>query len=165
MVMQMNEKESITDKSLLYKSLFVLACVITSFIFAKELYLDNGTIALTGAAVLLLFYTFDIKGHEREDKVEEIFGMVDWTTIFFFVGLFVIVYGLEVTGVTNGKMADAGIRKGFIILKANGVPMKTVDDLEKAMKEARKSPEQGLFITGMFPSGKRAMYAVDLTQE
>ena len=34
-------------------------------------------------------------------------------------------YGLEVTGVTNGKMADAGIRKGFIILKANGVPMKT----------------------------------------
>ena len=31
--------------------------------------------------------------------------------------------------------------------------MKTVDDLEKAMKEARKSPEQGLFITGMFPSG------------
>ena len=49
-------------------------------------------------------------------------------------------YGLEVTGVTNGKMADAGIRKGFIILKANGVPMKTVDDLEKAMKEARKSP-------------------------
>ena len=74
-------------------------------------------------------------------------------------------YGLEVTGVTNGKMADAGIRKGFIILKANGVPMKTVDDLEKTMKEARKSPEQGLFITGMFPSGKRAMYAVDLTQE
>ena len=43
--------------------------------------------------------------------------------------------------------------------------MKTVDDLEKAMKEARKSPEQGLFITGMFPSGKRASYAVDLTQE
>ena len=74
-------------------------------------------------------------------------------------------YGLEVTGVTNGKMADAGIRKGFIILKANGQPMRTVEDLEKAMKEARKSPEQGLFITGMFPSGKRAMYAVDLTQE
>ena len=38
------------------------------------------------------------------------------------------------------------IRKGFIILKANGVPMKTVDDLEKAMKEARKSPEQGLSL-------------------
>ncbi len=74
-------------------------------------------------------------------------------------------YGLEVTGVTNGKMADAGIRKGFIILKANNVTMKSVDDLEKVMKEATKTPEQVLFITGMFPSGKRASYAVDLTQE
>ncbi|MDO4163436.1 MAG: trypsin-like peptidase domain-containing protein [Bacteroides sp.] len=74
-------------------------------------------------------------------------------------------YGLEVTGVTDGKMAEAGIRKGFIILKANGQQMKTVEDLETAMKEAQKSPEQALFITGMFPSGKRAMYAVDLSQE
>ncbi|MCD8184832.1 MAG: trypsin-like peptidase domain-containing protein [Bacteroides sp.] len=74
-------------------------------------------------------------------------------------------HGLEVTGVANGKMADAGIRKGFIILKANGVPMKSTDDLEKVMKEAAKTPEQVLFITGMFPSGKRASYAVDLTQE
>ncbi len=74
-------------------------------------------------------------------------------------------YGLEVTGVTEGKMADAGIRKGFIILKANSVQMKSVDDLEKVMKEASKTPEQVLFITGIFPSGKRASYAVDLSQE
>lgn len=74
-------------------------------------------------------------------------------------------YGLEVTGVNSGKMGAAGIRKGFIILKANGVQMKTVEDLEKVMKEATKSPDQVLFITGMFPSGKRANYAVDLTQE
>ncbi|MCD8092259.1 MAG: trypsin-like peptidase domain-containing protein [Bacteroides sp.] len=74
-------------------------------------------------------------------------------------------YGLEVTGVTSGKMADAGIRKGFIILKANNQVMKSTDDLEKVLKDATKSPEQVLFITGMFPSGKRASYAVDLTQE
>ena len=74
-------------------------------------------------------------------------------------------YGLEVTGVSSGKMSDAGIRKGFIILKANGVQMKTVDDLENVMKEASRTPEQVLFITGMFPSGKRASYAVDLSQE
>lgn len=74
-------------------------------------------------------------------------------------------YGLEVTGVSNGKMADAGIRKGFIILKANGQTMKTVEDLEKVMKAATQSPEQVLFITGMFPSGKRGSYAVDLSQE
>ncbi len=74
-------------------------------------------------------------------------------------------YGLEVTGVSKGKMADAGIRKGFIILKANGQPMKTTDDMEQVMKEASRTPEQVLFITGMFPSGKRASYAVDLAQE
>lgn len=74
-------------------------------------------------------------------------------------------YGLEVTGVNGGKMADAGIRKGFIILKANGQPMKTVEDLESVLKAATQTPEQVLFITGMFPSGKRASYAVDLSQE
>lgn len=74
-------------------------------------------------------------------------------------------YGLEVTGVSTGKMKDAGIRKGFIILKVNGKSMKTVEDLEAELKAATQSPEQVLFITGMFPSGKRASYAVDLQQE
>lgn len=74
-------------------------------------------------------------------------------------------YGLEVTGVSGGKMGDAGIRKGFIILKANGQPMRKVSDLEEVMKAAVKSPDQVLFLTGIFPSGKRANFAVDLTQE
>ena len=74
-------------------------------------------------------------------------------------------YGLEVTGVSTGKMKDAGIRKGFIILKVNGKSMKAVEDLEAELKAATQSPEQVLFITGMFPSGKRASYAVDLQQE
>ncbi|MDR0961195.1 MAG: trypsin-like peptidase domain-containing protein [Mediterranea sp.] len=74
-------------------------------------------------------------------------------------------YGLEVTGVTAGKMSDAGIRKGFIILKANGTSIKSEDDLKKVFADATKSPDQVLFISGMFPSGKRANYAVDLTQE
>jgi len=76
-----------------------------------------------------------------------------------------ISYGLEVTGVSSGKMQQAGIRKGFIILKANGEIMKDVEDLEQVMKAATQSPDQVLFISGMFPSGKRANYAVDLTQE
>ena len=73
-------------------------------------------------------------------------------------------YGVQVTGVTDGKMADSGVRKGFIILKANGVQIKTVDDLEGVMKQASQSYDQGLFLVGVYPSGKRAMYAVDLTQ-
>ena len=73
-------------------------------------------------------------------------------------------YGLQVTGVTKGRMAESGVRKGFIILKANDVHMKTVEDLEKVMKSATQSPDQVLFLTGVYPSGKRAFYAVDLSQ-
>lgn len=73
--------------------------------------------------------------------------------------------GIEVAGVTEGKMKAAGIRKGFIILKANGQVIKTVGDLENVMRTATQSPDQVLFLSGMFPSGKRANYAVDLTQE
>lgn len=74
-------------------------------------------------------------------------------------------FGLQVTGVSSGKMANAGIRKGFIILKANDEPMRKVSDLEEALKAAVKSPNQVLFLTGVFPSGKRGYFAVDLTQE
>ena len=74
-------------------------------------------------------------------------------------------YGLEVTGVSDGKMADAGVRKGFIILKANGQQLKSVEDLETVMKSAVKSPDQVLFLTGVFPSGRRGNFAVDLSQE
>ena len=73
--------------------------------------------------------------------------------------------GVEVTGVTDGKMKDAGVRKGFIILKANGQTLKTVEQLENIMKEASRSTEPVLFLQGIFPSGKRAYFAVDLTQE
>ena len=73
--------------------------------------------------------------------------------------------GLEVTGVTEGKMKEAGVRKGFIILKANGQSVKTVEQFEEIVKQASRSTEPVLFLNGVFPSGKRAYYAVDLTQE
>ena len=73
--------------------------------------------------------------------------------------------GVEVTGVTDGKMKEFGVRKGFIILKANGQTVKTVEQLEAIVKEATRSTEPVLFLNGIFPSGKRAYYAVDLTQE
>ena len=73
--------------------------------------------------------------------------------------------GVEVTGVTDGKMKEAGVRKGFIILKANGQSIKTVEQLEEVVKTATRSTDQVLFLSGIFSSGKRANYAVDLTQE
>ena len=73
-------------------------------------------------------------------------------------------YGLQVTGVTDGKMKDAGIRKGIILLKANNQPLRKVSDLEGVLKDAAQSPEQVLFITAIMPSGKRVNFAVDLSE-
>ena len=74
-------------------------------------------------------------------------------------------YGLQVTGVNDGKMKDAGIRKGVILLKANNQPLRTVADMEEVLKAAAQSPEQVLFITAITPSGRRVNFAVDLSQE
>ena len=74
-------------------------------------------------------------------------------------------YGLEVTGVREGKMKDAGIRRGFIIMKVNDRPMREVADLEAALKEASRSTEPVLFIVGKFPSGRVGYYAVSVGQE
>ncbi|MBR5804084.1 MAG: Do family serine endopeptidase [Bacteroidaceae bacterium] len=74
-------------------------------------------------------------------------------------------YGLQVTGLTDGKMKDAGIRKGVILLKANNQPLRQVSDLEEVLKVASQSPEQVLFITAITPAGRRVNFAVDLSQE
>lgn len=73
--------------------------------------------------------------------------------------------GIQVTGLENGKMKDSGVRKGFIILKANGVRINSVDDLNKVFLEASKTPEQVIFLTGIYSSGKRANYAVELSED
>ena len=105
LVLQINEKDAITDFRLLYKSLFVLGGVITGFIFAEHIGMENGFIALLGAAILLLLYTFHLPHKESDDKVEDILNRIDWTTIFFFSGLFVIVGALEKSGFLR-EMAD-----------------------------------------------------------
>ena len=98
-VMKLEAKEAIEDYGLLAKAMTVLALVIAGFISAEHLHIANGTIAMFGGALLLLLYTWGNNHEQRDNKIEKIFAIVDWTTIFFFAGLFVIVYGLEVTGV------------------------------------------------------------------
>lgn len=98
-VMQISEIDCITDWVLLRKSLFVLVSVIAGFMMAEHFHIANGTVAMFGASVLLLLYTLGKSHEDRDNKIEEAFGLVDWTTIFFFAGLFAIVYGLEEAGV------------------------------------------------------------------
>ena len=134
-VMKMNEFDAITDKSLLCKCLGVLFLVILGFIMAKDIGLENGTIALLGAAVLLFLYTLGA-GENRDDKVQDIFSSVDWITIFFFTGLFVIVSGLEHTGVLEAlghkfvEMTGGSIEKlALLILWSSAIVSSAIDNI------------------------------------
>lgn len=70
--------------------------------------------------------------------------------------------GIEVIKVNNGKMKDAGISRGFIIQKVNDVQIKTIDDMQNVVKEASTSNEPVLYIQGIYPTGKKAYFAIPL---
>lgn len=91
-IMKFNPVEAITDVPLLKKSLFVLGLILVGFFTHSMTHLEGATIALSGAALLLLLTLNDPEDHMRD---------VEWTTIFFFVGLFILVTGLEHVGIIN----------------------------------------------------------------
>jgi Na+/H+ antiporter NhaD/arsenite permease-like protein len=99
-IMALDERASITDRPLLRASLAVIGAVILCFVLARQLGLEPGTIALLGAAVLMLLH--NIEHHRDKEKqsarVTETFNEVDWITIFFFVGLFIVVHGFDAAG-------------------------------------------------------------------
>ena len=76
-----------------------------------------------------------------------------------------INYGLQVTKVSGGKLKEAGVPQGFIIQRVNDEAMKTIDDLQDAVKEASTSKEPVLYIQGIYPTGKKGYFAVPLTNE
>ena len=68
-----------------------------------------------------------------------------------------ISYGVQVSGLTDGKCKDAGIRKGFIILKINDQRVNSAEDIEAIVKQVQTGSgvvDRGLFIVGMYPNGK-----------
>lgn len=73
-----------------------------------------------------------------------------------------IGYGLEVLKVNSGRLKTAGITKGFIIQRVNDNAVKTIDDLQNAVKEASTSKDPVLYIQGIYPTGKKAYFAVPL---
>ncbi len=135
-VLNINEKDSITNPRLLIKSLIVLLMVIIGFIAAEHIGIANGVIALFGAALLLGLYTAGNNNHERDENTENMLSLVDWTTIFFFCGLFVIVHGLEVTGVLQIlgqwfiELTEGSIKKSvFLILGSSAVLSSAIDNI------------------------------------
>lgn len=74
-----------------------------------------------------------------------------------------ISHGVQVSGLKDGKFKDAGIKDGFIILDINNMRVSDVDDIEKVYNSILKSDgDHVMFITGLYPTGRKMYYAVDL---
>jgi Na+/H+ antiporter NhaD/arsenite permease-like protein len=98
-IMNFREREAITDVRLLKQSMLVLALVMTGFVLAHPLNLQPATIAMFGGGLLLLLANFKSTPEEQSEEVHRTFGNVEWITIFFFIGLFISVKGIEEAGV------------------------------------------------------------------
>ncbi|HNZ32793.1 MAG TPA: ArsB/NhaD family transporter [Candidatus Cloacimonas sp.] len=128
-IMEYNDKNLITNHKLLWITLSVVGLMLLAFIFQKPLHLENATIAM--AAGLILVFVGSRK------KVETIIlNDIDWITIFFFIGLFMIVEGLVHTGfidllaqgvisVTNGEPKTTSM----VILWLSGIFSAFVDNI------------------------------------
>jgi Na+/H+ antiporter NhaD/arsenite permease-like protein len=96
----MDTSELITNRPLLRKSLIVLAGVILGFLLHGTLHLQPATIALAGATVLMLWGRIDL---------EHVLDEIEWTALFFFIGLFIVVEALVIVGIIEA-VAQAALR-------------------------------------------------------
>ena len=74
-------------------------------------------------------------------------------------------YGLKVQKVSKGAFKNAGVPDGVILLSANGTPLKSIEDLQEAVKEASTSKDPVLQIKAVYPTGRKAYFAVMLEEE
>jgi Na+/H+ antiporter NhaD/arsenite permease-like protein len=135
-VMDLDERETIMDWPLLRSSLIVLAGVIVAFVLARPLHMEPGSIAMFGAAILMLLDNIEHHAEKQSANLSQTFGEVEWITIFFFVGLFIVVHGVEVAGVLR-MLADLMIEAtggdlavtGYTILWASAFLSAIVDNI------------------------------------
>jgi Na+/H+ antiporter NhaD/arsenite permease-like protein len=135
-VMAMNPAASIEDWLLLKQSLVVITIVMLGFVLARPLHLEPATIAMLGAAVLMLLDNWAHHTEKAAQNIHQTFSDVEWITIFFFVGLFMVVHGVDYGGLlkllaeklvaaTGGSMASAG----YAILWASAFLSAIVDNI------------------------------------
>ncbi len=115
----------ITDYVSMWRSVIVLSFVIIGFVLHDVTHIETSIMAMLGASILLFF-----------EKPTKILEEVEWNTIFFFIGLFIIIGGLEATGgiklmaqwiidVTNGSQSIASM----IILWGSGIISGIIDNI------------------------------------
>ncbi len=100
-ILALDPRAAILDPRLMRQSLIVMALVVAAFAGARFLHLEAGSIALFGAALLLLLDNFGRNPSVQHDRLVETFNEVEWITIFFFVGLFIVVAAVERAGLLD----------------------------------------------------------------
>lgn len=110
-VLALDENEVISDRRLLRVSLAVIAATLLGFLLARPLGLEAGAIALLGAAVLSLIARLD---------AETILHEVEWSTLFFFVGLFMLVSAIVEVGIVDA------VAEGLVTLTAGDATVTTL---------------------------------------
>jgi Na+/H+ antiporter NhaD/arsenite permease-like protein len=135
-VLAMDPAGAIIDWLLLKQALAVLAMVLVAFVFARPLRLEPATIAMLGAAVLMLLDNWAHHTEKASHNIHQTFGDVEWITIFFFIGLFIIVHGVDVSGLlallagklvaaTGGDLATTG----YVILWGSAFLSAIIDNI------------------------------------
>ena len=124
-IANLDNSKTITDKALMWRSTIVLGLVILGFMLHDITHLETCVVAMLGASILLVF-----------EKPDEILKDVEWNTIFFFIGLFIIIGGLEASGgiklmaqwildVTHGSQTATSM----LILWASGIISGIIDNI------------------------------------
>ncbi|KHE67639.1 ArsB/NhaD family transporter [Halobacillus sp. BBL2006] len=109
-LMELDPAEHLNKSKLLYQSVSVLLLTITGFMMHPFVHMDITTIAVSGA-LLLLFLT------DKELDVEHVFQEVEWVTLFFFMGLFMLVGGLETVGIIDE------LARGMVWISGGDLPI------------------------------------------
>jgi Na+/H+ antiporter NhaD/arsenite permease-like protein len=135
-IMAMRESDAILDWTLLKQASCVLALVMLGFIFARQIGQQPATIAMFGAALLMLLDNWQHHNEKQAQNVHSTFSDVEWITLFFFAGLFVVVHAVEVGGLLQllaQKLADWSggslPKAGYAILWASAILSAIVDNI------------------------------------
>ena len=117
-VMSFDERASIQDVRLMKQALSVLALVIAGFIIGEHYHVQPGTTAMFGATLLLFVISIGQDHRGQAAQLREALTEVEWNALFFFMGLFIVVGGVEHTGLL-GIMAEE------LMTATGGDPMTT----------------------------------------
>ena len=105
-VMAIEAISSILDRRLLVQATTVFALVLVGFITSHLTGLEAATVALAGAILLLLIENLIHHRDQQSINVGATYGEIDWITVFFFIGLFIVVHGVQSTGMLDRLAQD-----------------------------------------------------------